>query len=50
MRFLADMGVSLRVEEWLRSVGHDAEHLSELGLARLPNGAIFEPGSRRVAS
>ena len=42
MRFLADMGVSLRVAEWLRAVGHDAEHLGELGLSRLPNGAIFE--------
>ncbi len=45
MRFLADMGVSLRVVEWLRENGHDAEHLSELGLARLPNGEIFERGS-----
>jgi len=44
MRFLADMGVSLRVVEWLRANGHDAEHLSELGLARLPNGEIFERG------
>ncbi len=44
MRFLADMGVSLRVVEWLRENGHDAEHLSELGLVRLPNGEIFERG------
>jgi predicted nuclease of predicted toxin-antitoxin system len=42
MRFLADMGVSLRVVEWLRNGGHDARHLREERLQRLPNGAIFE--------
>lgn len=42
MRFLADMGVSIRVVEWLRAEGHDAAHLREEGLQRLPNGAIFE--------
>jgi predicted nuclease of predicted toxin-antitoxin system len=42
MRFLADMGVALRVVEWLRSEGHDASHLREEGLHRLPNGRIFE--------
>jgi predicted nuclease of predicted toxin-antitoxin system len=41
MRFLADMGVSLRVVEWLRSSGHDAVHLRDEGLQRLPNGEIF---------
>ena len=29
MRFLADMGVAMRVVEWLRSQGHDAVHLRE---------------------
>src|SRR5574341_879523 len=41
MRFLADMGVSLRVVDWLRDQGHDAHHLREQGLQRLPDGEIF---------
>ena len=41
MRFLADMGVSWRVVEWLRAEGHDAVHLREQQLHRLPNGGIF---------
>lgn len=41
MRFLADMGVSIRVVEWLCSNGHDAKHLREEGLHRMPNGEIF---------
>jgi predicted nuclease of predicted toxin-antitoxin system len=41
MRFLADMGVGMRVVEWLRSMGHDATHLGKEGLQRLPNGEIF---------
>ena len=44
MRFLADMGVSQGVVEWLRSAGHDAIHLREEGLHRLPNGDIFQKG------
>jgi predicted nuclease of predicted toxin-antitoxin system len=46
MRFLADMGVSIRVVEWLRSSGHDAVHLREEGLQRLPNGEIFQKAIR----
>lgn len=42
MRFLADMGVSQGVVEWLRAEGHDATHLREEGLQRLPNGDIFK--------
>ncbi len=42
MRFLADMGVSVRLVQWLREQGHDAVHLQEQGLQRLPNGTIFE--------
>lgn len=42
MRFLADMCVSLRVVEWLRTRGDDVVHLREQGLQRLPNGDIFE--------
>jgi len=41
MRFLADMGISQGVVEWLRSEGHDATHLREQGLQRVPNGEIF---------
>ena len=42
MRFLADMGVSMRVVEWLRVAGHDVVHLRDEGLQRLANGLIFE--------
>lgn len=41
MHFLADMGVSWRVVEWLRDNGHDAAHLQEQQLHRLPDGGIF---------
>ncbi len=41
MRFLADMGVARRVVDWLRQQGHDASHLLDEGLERLPNGQIF---------
>lgn len=41
MRFLVDMCMDVRVADWLRSVGHDAVHLREQGLQRLPNGEIF---------
>jgi predicted nuclease of predicted toxin-antitoxin system len=46
MRFLADMGVSMRVVEWLRSSGHDAIHLRDEGLQNLPNGEIFRKAIR----
>lgn len=46
MRFLADMGVDLRVVKWLREQGHDAIHLREENLQRLPNGEIFEKALR----
>jgi len=42
MRFLADMGLSMTVVEWLRSLGHDIVHLRDEGLQRLPNGVIFK--------
>jgi predicted nuclease of predicted toxin-antitoxin system len=41
MQFLADMGVSQYIVAWLRQRGHDAIHLREQGLHRLPNGEIF---------
>lgn len=46
MRFLADMGVSQQVVEWLRLNRHDAVHLRDEGLQRLPNGEIFEKAVR----
>jgi len=42
MRFLADMGISKRVAEWLRANEHDVVHLQDRGLHRLPDGQIFE--------
>lgn len=42
MRFLADMGVSLRVVDWPRAGGHDLVHLRQQGLQTLPNGDILE--------
>jgi predicted nuclease of predicted toxin-antitoxin system len=46
LRFLADMGVSQQVVEWLRTKGHDAVHLRDEGLQRLPNGEIFQKAGR----
>lgn len=46
MKFLADMGVAMRVVQWLREQGHDAIHLREENLHRLPNGLIFEKASK----
>ena len=42
MRFLADVGVSQQVVEWLRTNGHDAVHLRDEGQQRMPNGDIFQ--------
>ncbi len=41
MRFLLDMGVDVRVAAWLREQRHEAVHLRDEGLQRLPNGEIF---------
>jgi predicted nuclease of predicted toxin-antitoxin system len=46
MRFLADMGVDVRVAQWLNEHGHDAIHLRDENLHRLPNGEIFEKAAR----
>lgn len=40
------MGVSRQVVEWLRTSGHDAVHLRDEGLQRLPNGEIFQKAGR----
>ncbi len=42
MRFLADLGISMRTVVWLREQGHDAVHLSEEKLHRLPDDEILE--------
>lgn len=46
MRFLADMGVSLSTVRALRAEGHDAIHLREEGLIRLPDAEILEKARR----
>jgi predicted nuclease of predicted toxin-antitoxin system len=40
VKFLADMGVSLTTVEALRAAGHDAIHLRDEGLIRLPDPGI----------
>jgi predicted nuclease of predicted toxin-antitoxin system len=44
MKFLADMGISPKSVLYLRSLGHDAVHLYEEGLERLPDSAILKKG------
>ena len=45
MRFLADMGVSLRVVDWLRAQGQEVVHLREQGLHRLADADVFDKAS-----
>jgi len=42
MKFLGDMGVSLSTVSALRTAGHDATHLREHGLPKLPDPEIFQ--------
>lgn len=42
MRFLADMGVSLKTVKVLRDNQHEVAHLAELGLQRLPDDQILQ--------
>jgi predicted nuclease of predicted toxin-antitoxin system len=42
MKFLADMGISPGTIAFLRSLGHDAIHLNEQGLDRMPDSEILE--------
>ncbi|NSW90887.1 MAG: DUF5615 family PIN-like protein [Firmicutes bacterium] len=44
MRFLADMGISLKTVIWLRNEGHEVVHLSEQGLQRISDEEIFKKG------
>lgn len=46
MRFLADMCVDVRIVKRLLQNGHDATHLRDQGLQRMPNGEIFEKAIR----
>ncbi|MEM8830644.1 MAG: DUF5615 family PIN-like protein [Cyanobacteria bacterium P01_G01_bin.19] len=41
MKFLADMGISLRTVEWLRQIGYDVVHLRDRGLQKLPDDEIL---------
>ena len=41
MRFLVDACVDIRVAEWLRTQKHDAVHLLEHELGRMPDAEIF---------
>jgi len=41
MRFLLDMNLPPAVAEWLQSKGHDAVHIREIGLGRLPDREVF---------
>ncbi|YAF95534.1 MAG: DUF5615 family PIN-like protein [Nodularia sp. CChRGM 3473] len=41
MKFLADMGISLRTVSWLRSNGYDVVHLRDQGLQKLPDNQIL---------
>jgi predicted nuclease of predicted toxin-antitoxin system len=38
------MCMDVRITSWLNSHGHEATHLRDQGLQRLPNGAIFDKG------
>ena len=40
MRFLVDMNLATEVAAWLRSQGHEAVHLRELGLQELGDAAV----------
>jgi len=42
MKFLADMGVSLKTVSYLRLAGHDAVHLRDEGLQRLDDDLILQ--------
>jgi predicted nuclease of predicted toxin-antitoxin system len=42
LRFLLDMGIAQSVALWLRSMGHDATHLNDEDLYKLPDKLIIE--------
>jgi predicted nuclease of predicted toxin-antitoxin system len=42
MKFLANMGISPHVVEWLLTNGHDAVHLHTLGLDRATDNEVLQ--------
>jgi len=42
MRLLLDMGLSCATAEYVRSLGHDAVHLRDLGMQRTDDARIIE--------
>src|SRR6266513_1913328 len=42
MRFLADAGVSPKTVEFLRQLGHDANHVRSLGLQRATDSELVD--------
>ena len=46
MNFLANMGISPATVAFLRELGHEAVHLHELGLDRMPDPAILDRARR----
>jgi predicted nuclease of predicted toxin-antitoxin system len=46
VRFLVDMGLGVEVAAWLRSAGHDATHLRDESLQRLPDAEIADKARR----
>lgn len=41
MRLLLDMNLPRSLTEWLRSAGHDAVHVGEIGLQAVPDEVVF---------
>ena len=41
MRLLLDMNMPTTITTWLRGQGHNAVHLRELGLGRVPDAEVF---------
>lgn len=50
MKFLADMGISPKTVEFLNDSGHDAIHLHDQNLDKLPDSKILEKarGENRI--
>ena len=46
IKFLADMGISLRTVSWLREQGYDVVHLRDEGLQTLPDEEILAKAKR----
>jgi predicted nuclease of predicted toxin-antitoxin system len=47
MKFLADMGVSIRTAHAMREKGHDLVHLREMGNERLPDADVLALAHRQ---